>query len=67
MNSLCKNHSASDECERKEEIVEVVPVILGGDPVAPENKMLLSRREHVDYVRYWNAAILQIKKQHGNY
>jgi hypothetical protein len=39
------------------ELVEVTPVILGGDPVDPQNKTWLTRQQHFEAVRYWNRVI----------
>jgi hypothetical protein len=43
------------------EICEATPIILGGDPVDPANKVVLSRAEHVEFVRYWNRMIRELK------
>lgn len=45
------------------EICEITPVILGGDPVASENKTLLTRQQHFEMVRYWNRIIRDLRKQ----
>ena len=45
------------------EIFEIKPVILGGDPVDPGNKTLLTREQHIEAVRYWNAFIRDLRKQ----
>lgn len=34
------------------EICEVTPIVLGGDPVAPANRTLLTRQQHFEVVRY---------------
>lgn len=39
------------------EIFEIQPIILGGDPVDPENKIWLTRDQHFEIVRYWNRVI----------
>lgn len=44
------------------EIFEIKPVILGGNPIDPKNKVILNREEHVKAVRYWNRVIKQVKK-----
>jgi hypothetical protein len=36
------------------EIVEIKPILFGGNPTAASNKTALNRESHVDYVRYWN-------------
>lgn len=45
------------------ELFEITPVILGGDPVSPENKTWLTRQQHVEAVRYWNRVISDLRKQ----
>jgi len=51
--------------ERKDlagkEIFEITPVILGGDPVDPKNKAVLSRKDHIQAVRYWNRIIKKLR------
>lgn len=39
------------------EIFEIMPVYLGGDPVDPQNKVLLDREQHQEVCRYWNRLI----------
>ncbi len=39
------------------EIFEIKPVILGGSPTDPSNKVVLNRQQHIDAVRYWNRII----------
>ena len=39
------------------EIFEITPVLLGGDPVDPKNKTVLTRQQHIEAVRYWNNMI----------
>lgn len=46
---------------REREIVEIHPVILGGDPVDPSNKASLDRQQHLEYVRYWNRIIKDLR------
>lgn len=41
------------------ELFEIKPVILGGDPVDPQNKIWLTRQQHFEAVRYWNRIICQ--------
>ena len=43
------------------EIMEVTPVILGGDPEDPNNKTVVTREQHFELVRYWNGVIRQLK------
>ena len=44
------------------EIFEITPVILGGDPVDPKNKTLLTRAQHIEAVRYWNRVIRRLRE-----
>ena len=43
------------------ELVEITPVILGGSPTDPKNKMWLTRAQHVQYVRFWNTKLAQLR------
>lgn len=43
------------------EICEITPVIVGGDPLADENKIALTREQHIEYVRHWNALIRELR------
>ncbi|ANH67492.1 hypothetical protein [Mitsuaria sp. 7] len=44
------------------EIVEIQPVILGGDPIDPSNKTWVTRQQHFELVRYWNRVIRQLEQ-----
>ena len=44
------------------ELFEIKPIILGGDPVSPENKVWLTRQQHFEAVRYWNRIIRELRK-----
>ncbi len=44
------------------EIFEITPVILGGNPNDPANKILLDRKEHMQAVVYWNRVIKGIRE-----
>lgn len=44
------------------ELGEITPIILGGDPEDPKNKIWLTRTEHIQMVRYWNKLIRELKK-----
>lgn len=43
------------------ELFEITPIILGGDPVDPNNKTWLSRQQHFEVVRYWNRVIRELR------
>jgi len=45
------------------EIFEVHPVILGGDPTDPANKVVLTREEHIKAVRFWNRVIAEERRK----
>lgn len=47
------------------EIFEIQPVLLGGDPVDPKNKAVLTRQQHIEAVRYWNSMIQKMKKENN--
>ena len=44
------------------EIFDIKPVLVGGDPHDPKNKAWLTRRQHIDAVRYWNRMIAEMRK-----
>jgi hypothetical protein len=44
------------------EIFEVHPVILGGNPTDPANKVALTREQHIQAVRYWNKVIRDLRR-----
>jgi hypothetical protein len=41
------------------EIWEIQPIIAGGDPNDENNKVIVSRRKHIELVRWWNAKIAE--------
>jgi len=45
------------------ELSEVTPLMLGGDPVDPRNKIWLTRQQHFEAVRYWNRIIRELREQ----
>lgn len=49
--------------QREMELVEIKPIIFGGDPVDPENKMWVTREQHIELVRYWNRQTSTIREQ----
>ena len=55
-----------DADTRGKEIFHITPVILGGNPTDPANKVLLTREEHIQAVRFWNAKIAKHKAEHGS-
>jgi hypothetical protein len=45
------------------ELFFIKPIILGGDPNAADNITYLSRRQHIEAVRYWNRIISDLRQQ----
>ena len=45
------------------EIFELKPVILGGSPTDPANKIVLTRAQHIEAVRHWNRVIRQARQE----
>lgn len=43
------------------EIFEIKPLVLGGDPLDQSNKLILTRAEHIEAVRYWNRVIADLR------
>lgn len=43
------------------EIFEITPIKLGGSPVDPANKVVLTREQHIDAVNYWNKLIKEMR------
>jgi hypothetical protein len=48
---------------RGKEVFEIQPVILGGSPTDPANKVLLSREEHIKAVVYWNRVVKELREK----
>ena len=46
---------------RGAELVEIKPVVLGGDPTDPQNKTWVTREQHFALVRYWNRIIRDLR------
>jgi hypothetical protein len=51
---------------RGKEVFEVQPVILGGSPTDPGNKVLLSRQQHIKAVAYWNRVIKELREKQSH-
>lgn len=47
------------------ELVEITPVIVGGDPSDPQNKTMVTRQQHFEMVRYWNRVISDLRRGKG--
>jgi hypothetical protein len=43
------------------EIFEIKPVILGGNPTDPGNKVVLDRQEHIKAVVHWNRVVRDLR------
>jgi hypothetical protein len=52
-----------DPSYRGKEIFEIKPVILGGSATDPENKVLLTREEHIKAVAHWNRVIKDLRNR----
>jgi len=50
----------NQEKHRGMEVIEITPVILGGDPADPDNRCLVNREQHFEVVRYWNGIIAEL-------
>lgn len=46
-----------------QELFEITPIILGGSPTDPKNKVWLSRQQHIQAVRYWNRIIRKMREE----
>lgn len=44
-------------------IHEIKPVRFGGNPTDPNNKVIITRKEHAKLVVWWNRKIQEIKNQ----
>lgn len=51
----------SDGELRSREIFEITPIILGGSPTDLQNKVTLSREQHIQAVRYWNSVVSSLR------
>ena len=49
--------------QEDKEIIEIKPVIFGGDPNDINNKKIVNRKEHIEYVKYWNSIIREIRNK----
>ncbi len=49
--------------KRGMELVEIKPIIVGGDPTDPKNKTWVTRQQHFELVRFWNRIISDLRKQ----
>lgn len=47
------------------EIFEITPVILGGSPSDPRNKVTLDRAQHIEAVNYWNNIIRELRDKNA--
>ena len=65
MNGLDKSGSLDSDLHGKQ-LFHITPVILGGSPTDPANKVVLTIEEHIQAVRFWNAKIAKHKAEHGS-
>jgi len=47
----------ADSAHAGMQLAEINPVLLGGDPVDPANRMWLTRSQHFKYVQFWNDVV----------
>jgi hypothetical protein len=47
---------------RGKEIFDIKPVLLGGSPTDLENKVILTREQHMEAVRFWNKVVSDARK-----
>lgn len=45
------------------ELVEIKPILVGGDSTDPENKTWVTRQQHFELVRFRNRLIRDLRKQ----
>jgi hypothetical protein len=57
------NLRSSFSDNRGKEIFELTPILLGGSPTDPANKVLLNRGDHVKAVVYWNRILYELRQQ----
>lgn len=54
--------NTSNTYRRGMELVEITPIMVGGDPVDPKNKTWVTRQQHFVMVRYWNRIIAGLQQ-----
>jgi hypothetical protein len=55
-----------DARQRGMELVQITPIIAGGDPSDPKNKTWVTRQQHFELVRYWNRVISDLRRNCGD-
>ncbi|WP_162838929.1 hypothetical protein [Pseudobacteroides cellulosolvens] len=48
------------------QIHEIHPILFGCDPTDPENKTLLTRKQHAEVVTWWNRKLKELKQEMGD-
>ena len=48
------------------EIIEIMPIIFGGSPTDKSNKAKINRKQHIDYVKYWNKIVKEQGEKERN-
>ena len=56
-------HRVKDDSLAGREVFEITPIILGGSPTDPNNKIALDRKQHIEAVRYWNRVIFDLRRK----
>ena len=62
MNHLYEGYALNRREAIAMELFDITPVILGGNSTDPANKILLTREQHIQAVRYWNRIIRDLRK-----
>ena len=60
-----QQHRPTNRERLDKELFDIKPIILGGDPTDPTNKMVLTRSQHIEYVNYWNNLIRDLRTKHS--
>lgn len=58
-----ESNQQGKSCHIGMELFEITPIIFGGDPVDPKNKIWLTRQQHFEAVRYWNRMIHELRNK----
>ncbi len=61
MNRFNRRLHNADESLRGLDFHEIHPVKFGGEPTDPTNKILLSRTVHLQFVKWWNKKLYELK------
>jgi hypothetical protein len=62
MSQSSRKHMPASDDHRGQEIFEVTPIVFGGSPTDPANKVWLTRDQHIKAVVHWNKVLRQIRE-----